>query len=87
MQQVAVDKAISLLDGAFLDGQAEVISAVCHNVYDMLFNARKEMSQQKGQEDRRKKTHDPTATPSSAARIPAKGKGLAKKKRRRNSLG
>ena len=44
----------------------------------MLFIARKEMSQDKGPEDRKKKTHDTIATPSSTTRAPAKEKAPAR---------
>ena len=80
MQQVVADRAISLLDEALPNCQTEDISVVVRLVRDMLFNARKEMSQEKGQEDRRKKTHDTFATPSSTTRAPAKEKAASKEK-------
>ena len=45
-----------------------------HNVRDMLFDARKEMAQDKGQEGKTKNRHDPIATPSNTTREMAKKK-------------
>lgn len=86
MQQIMVDKAISLLDEALLGGLLENISLVACYVHDMIFDARNEMAQEKGQERMTKNRHNPIATPSSATRprakkkALAKGKGLVKKK-------
>ena len=68
MQQIVADKAIPLLDGALLCGQLEDIFVIVRNVRDMIFDARNEMAQEKGQERRTKNKHDPIMSPSSAAR-------------------
>ena len=82
MQQVAADKAMSLLDGALFSDEADDISLVARNVRDILLNARKAMSPEKAQEDTRKKRHDPNATLSRATRLPAKEKRKAAAKKR-----
>ena len=61
-----------MLHEAFQSDKLEDISIASHTVYDMLLNVRKAKSQEKSQEDRRKRRHDLNATSSSVTRPPAK---------------
>ncbi|KAM7531213.1 hypothetical protein LguiB_034623 [Lonicera macranthoides] len=83
---IVVDEALVLLDKALLGGKEEDIPIAARKVRDMIFDAKNEMTQNKGQERRTKNMHDHIATPSCSVRPqakkkgPTKGKGPAKKK-------
>ncbi|KAM7516470.1 hypothetical protein LguiA_006053 [Lonicera macranthoides] len=85
-EHIVVDEALVLLDKALLGGKEEDIPIAARKVRDMIFDAKNEMTQNKGQERRTKNMHDHIATPSCSVRPqakkkgPTKGKGPAKKK-------
>lgn len=89
MQEVVVNKAISLLDNAIDGVEGAVISIVnARSVRDMFSDAKRAS----GQDHRRKKRHDTTTTSSAAPRalLPAQNpwrRGKLRRRKRRISLG
>ncbi|KAM7486777.1 hypothetical protein LguiA_002786 [Lonicera macranthoides] len=77
--QVEVKKVISMLYEAFNGDEAEDISIVARNAYDILLNAMKATAPEKAQE------HDPNATPSGTTKPLPKHKGNTYMTRRRKN--